>query len=341
MTDGDKIRLAGKTYLFESREIPLNQLKYYVDNPRVYSCFDRSCEDPSQHDIEMALFKREKVKELKSAIESVGTLVSPLIVRDGDFTVLEGNQRLAAYRMLSKNDAHKWNYVPCRVLPEDISEDAIFALLGQFHLHGQQHWEPFELAGYLYRRIVSSGANPEAVAKELGVQPREVKEYYKIYEFMVKNDDLEPQHWSHYLEYLKSRKISKLRKECASLDKLIVEGIKRGTISDARKDIRETLSEVSDLPKTHRDDIIMGLESGKINVEQCKDFIGEKEKDILPALTKFKSLISDPKSEKTLVSLADEDQSNCLFELRMIRSKVDRIISKMEGDKRKGDDGTS
>jgi len=338
MTDGEKIQLAGKTYLLVSREIPQNQLKYYVDNPRVYSSFDRSGEDPSQHDIEMALIKREKVKELKSAIEAVGTLVSPLFVRDGDFTVLEGNQRLAAYRMLVKKDPQKWNHVPCRVLPGDISENAIFALLGQFHLHGQQNWEPFELAGYLYRRMTSSGADPKAVAKELGVQSNLVKKYYEVYEFMINNDDLEPQHWSHYFEYLKSRKISKIRKECASFDNIVVQGIKGGTINDARKDIRETLSNVSDLPKAHRDEIIEGLVKREISVEQCKEIIGGKEKDILPALIKFKLLISDPKSERALINLAGNDQRQCMFELRMIKSKVERIINKMEDDNSQNED---
>lgn len=47
----------------------------------------------------------EHVKQLRVSIESNGGLIDPLIVRDGDFMVLEGNSRLAAYRLLCRTDA--------------------------------------------------------------------------------------------------------------------------------------------------------------------------------------------------------------------------------------------
>lgn len=51
-------------------------------------------------------------------------LIDSLIVRDGDFTVLEGNNRLAAYRLLCRTDAVTWGKVKCKLLPADIDEIA-------------------------------------------------------------------------------------------------------------------------------------------------------------------------------------------------------------------------
>lgn len=50
-----------------------------------------------------------------------------------DHVVLEGNSRLAAYRILAKNDPLKWSRVLVQILPEDISDSDIFTLLGTFH----------------------------------------------------------------------------------------------------------------------------------------------------------------------------------------------------------------
>ncbi len=95
---------------------------------------------------------QEHVKELKESIKSNGGLIDPIIVRDGDFVVLEGNSRLAAYRILYKTDPIKWAKIKVTLLPKDIPESAVFTLLGQYHIVGKDPWDPYEQAGYLYRR---------------------------------------------------------------------------------------------------------------------------------------------------------------------------------------------
>ena len=128
----------------------------YAENPRVYSILNIEGAEPSQEEIEDHMCGSEHVKELKSAIESNGGLIEPIIVRSGDFVVLEGNSRLAAYRLLAENDPIAWGKIKCILLPSDISEKAVFALLGQRHLNGQKEWEPFEQATYLYRRYLQT-----------------------------------------------------------------------------------------------------------------------------------------------------------------------------------------
>src|SRR6266853_1220958 len=98
----------------------------------------RSVDIPDQETICRELQKLEHVRELQDDIVANGGLMDPLIVRDGDLVVLEGNSRLAAYRFLYKKDPVKWAKVRCTVLPKDIDEKLVFALLGQYHVKGKK-----------------------------------------------------------------------------------------------------------------------------------------------------------------------------------------------------------
>ena len=105
-----KITIGKKEY--EVNEIQLNQseLFFYEDNPRVYSALRADGMVPSQDMIESKLKEMEHVKQLRYSIDQNGGLIDPLIVlkRDGNYIVLEGNSRLAAYRILAEKDPIKW-----------------------------------------------------------------------------------------------------------------------------------------------------------------------------------------------------------------------------------------
>ena len=183
--DKNVIKLGAEEYTFTLTELPQAKLKFYVENPRVYSLFDRSEAEPTQDEIESVLCDMDNVRELRDAIKSTGGLVDPLVVIDERYVVVEGNRRLAAYRMLASKDPTKWSMVRCMVLPSDISEKALFILLGQYHIHGQLAWAPFELAGYLYRRIEGTKVKPEDIAKEVSKTTSEIKQYYRVYKYML------------------------------------------------------------------------------------------------------------------------------------------------------------
>ena len=85
------------------RDIPIercmrkqHQLRFYPKNPRIYSMVWENDEEPTQKEIEETLGVMDHVKELIQSIKANGGLLDPLLVRDGDNVVLEGNSRLAA-----------------------------------------------------------------------------------------------------------------------------------------------------------------------------------------------------------------------------------------------------
>ena len=163
----------------EAKLCELNQadLKFYPENPRVYNVLKFEGSDPTQEEIERYMCSQDHVKQLKVSIESNGGLIDPLMVQDGTMVVLEGNSRLAAYRLLCAKDPIKWGKVKCKLLPKDISEATIFALLGQFHIVGRKDWDPFEQAHYLYRRHKQTQIPIEAMAQELGITKQKAEKW--------------------------------------------------------------------------------------------------------------------------------------------------------------------
>ena len=130
------------------------KLTFFVDNPRIYSLVRAGGREPDQKEIYKELLDQEHVRELKDDIKLNGGLIDPLIVRDGSLEVLEGNSRLAACRWLYEHDDPiAWAKVKCTILPADIPEPLIFAILGQYHIRGKKDWVPYEKAGFLHRRF--------------------------------------------------------------------------------------------------------------------------------------------------------------------------------------------
>lgn len=124
------IRVIGqKKFEVTETELLQQDLLFYIDNPRVYSVLHENGHDnPTQTEIEEIMCSLDHVKSLKSQIMQNGGLIEPLIVvkRKDRYIVLEGNSRLAAYRILAKNDPLKWSRVLVQILPEDISDSDIF-----------------------------------------------------------------------------------------------------------------------------------------------------------------------------------------------------------------------
>jgi hypothetical protein len=138
-----------------------SRLLFYQLNPRTYSHLWKTddCE-PTQGEIQNVLTATDYVREhLVPSIKANGGLIEPLLVKGN--VVLEGNSRLAAYRILAQGCDKKWQKVRVRRLPNSITEAEVFALLGEFHIDGKKDWAPFEQAGYLYREHTKHSVSEE------------------------------------------------------------------------------------------------------------------------------------------------------------------------------------
>lgn len=237
-TEG-KLKIGKQEWDVKNCELNQKDLLFYADNPRVYSTLHNYGDaEPSQADIESHMCSLDRVKELKESIKQNGGLINPLIVRDGDFAVLEGNSRLAAYRILAKQDPIKWSMVKCMILPANIDESTIMTLLGVYHIVGTKDWSPYEQAGFLYRRKQNSKFPIETIAKEVGISKGVAENYIKVFEYMMNKNDLDPERWSYYEEFLKNAAIKKEIETHPELEERVVNQIQSGEIETAA-DIRK------------------------------------------------------------------------------------------------------
>jgi hypothetical protein len=130
--------------------------------------------------------------------------------------------------------------VKCTLLPADISEPLIFAILGQYHIRGKKDWVPYEKAGFLHRRFTHHKEDIPTVASELGISPGEAKHLIEVFEFVLHHNEINRERWSYYDEFLKSTKIKKAREQYPDFDKFIVQRIRKNEIKRA-VDVRDSL----------------------------------------------------------------------------------------------------
>ena len=163
----------GKTPV-QVEDLEMNQVEllFYPDNPRVHNAVHSSeNENPSQEELEKKMCTLESVKKLKVNIDAMGGLLQPIVICRN--VVLEGNSRLAAYRLLAKENKENWSKIKCTKLPDDISEELILAFLGSVHLVGQTPWSPFEKASYIFRVKQKSRRPVKAMAEDMGLNVSE------------------------------------------------------------------------------------------------------------------------------------------------------------------------
>lgn len=287
--------MIGKTSVHViDKELAQQELEYYAENPRVFTALQSSGEDiPTQATIERTMQKLDSVKKLKVSIEANGGLMTPIIVRGN--VVLEGNSRLAAYRLLAAKDPIKWAMIKCTILPEDISDELVFNLLGTYHIIGQTPWSPFEQAGYLYRTKQKSRKNIKAIAKELGMKLSDAELYIKVYQTMLDANEVSSTKWSYYFELLKSRPIVKFAEQNPELRVIenIVEKIQNGEFERA-EDIRKVAT-LAKVQTEDAQDVMVEFLNNEVDLDSAVELIDDESKveSIRKGLDKFRELIKN------------------------------------------------
>lgn len=321
----DTLTLGGQEIPVQNGSLPIHDLSFYSENPRIYSLIQRPGVEPSQEEIFDRLRRLDHVKQLIQSIRANGGLTDPMLVRNGDLVVLEGNSRLAAYRELAKNDAITWGKAKVRLLPRDISEELVFALLGEYHIIGRKDWAPYEQAGYLYRRNVTHGVSAQSMASEMGLAVRTVNHLINTYKFMVEHDETSVSRWSYYDEYLKSRIVGRAREENSDLDGIVVSKIKSREIP-AAVDVRNKLVKLLDVTKVGPEPTRI-LVSGNRTFERAFESAQDRGVDNmwLRRLKRFRGELQVSEFMDDLGRMSPEQRDKCLYEVTKIQQAIERI----------------
>ena len=321
----DTLTLGGKEIPVRNGYLPIHDLSFYPENPRIYSLIQRPEVVPSQEEIFNRLSRMDHVKQLIQSIRANGGLTDPMLVRDGDLVVLEGNSRLAAYLALARNSPIAWGLAKVRLLPSDISEKLVFALLGEYHIIGRKDWAPYEQAGYLYRRNVNHGISPRDMASEMGLPVRTINRLITTYKFMVDHGETSITRWSYYDEYLKSSIVKKARRENPKLDDIVLGKIKSKEIP-AAVDVRDRLIKILDVAKVGPEPIKI-LVSGDKTFERAFESAQDRGVDNmwLRRLKRFRGELQAEEFMADLERMSPEQRANCMFQVTKIHQSIERI----------------
>lgn len=318
-----KRTILGQEFEVEERELLVSQLKFSPDNPRVYSVLNNAGDDPSQEEIERHMCKMEHVKQLKESIRANGSLLEPIIVKGN--VVLEGNSRLAAYRLLTKeSDSLNWKQIRCLILPDDTDDKYIFALIGQYHIVGRKDWDPYEQAYYLYRRFKGENVPIEFMARELGISKQQVEKMIDVISFMKNYDDADKTHWSYYEEYIKCNSLKPFRRTSETLDDTVAEAIKGNRIHRA-EDIR-LLGNIAKVNDKESKKVIQKFASKQISMYEAVDQVQSNGKldDVVKHLRRFRKIIIEDGVIDQILS-SEEVKKNAKFEISKILKRLEKI----------------
>lgn len=323
----DVLILRNKKFKVQLSELPQADLQFYLENPRLYTLVRRDGQDPTQEEIEEELAKMDHVKQLVRSIKANGGLIDAVIIQGKKNVVLEGNSRLAAYRILAKQDPVTWGKIKVKILPDTISEGEIFSLLGEYHIIGKKDWAPFEQAGYLYRRHKTHNVSIDALALEINIGKKLISHLIDVYQFMLDSNERDVSRWSYYDEYLKSNKIKKARKKFPELDKVIIKKIQSQEIKRA-VDVRDGLRKIAEAGGNVLERFATEKRSFSASVQVAVSK-GAGDQGV-QKVRRFKEWLAAGGTQKEIVELEGGALKECKYDLEKVHKLVGRLLKKLE-----------
>ena len=332
MSDGF-IKILGEEIPFAIQSVSVDEIRYLPDNPRVYSLVsveDRKLPyDELQEIIHQKMIKEENTRSLVGEIKHHGGLAEEIFVRADTNEVIEGNSRLAAYRLLAQEDSHKWDKIICKVV-STLTIRQQTSYLSQLHIRGKKDWRTYEKAGMVWRLVKEEGQDAQAVANDNNLSVNEVKTLVKVMDLQISNDDNNRSNFSHYDVIVRNRTISSVWEENSDLRKFLLREIKAEEKAFTALELREKLPAVIAKPK-----ILKKFINREISLGDAFD--AAKPSSILKRLKNAKNQLQGIFDNPP--TLEARELGSCKIEAKRIRKelkRVDDFLSACEQRKNKG-----
>lgn len=204
MTAHPTITILGQEIPLGFAKEPVDGLRFLPDNPRVYAVthgkpgFREMSPEQQQDLIFKALREEPSVKNLKKDILRHKGLLERILVRKDTNEVVEGNSRLAVYRLLRNETADSfWEEIPCRLV-SSLTEDQQAAYLQQIHVTGKTQWSAYEKANFAYVHRSERNWSVKRIASLFGESEATIRRKISVIEMMAENHDPDREHFSYY-----------------------------------------------------------------------------------------------------------------------------------------------
>ncbi len=236
--------------------------------------------------------------------------------------VVEGNSRLAAYRMLAEENAVQWETVKCAILPKAVHDSAIASLLGQLHLKGKKDWLPYEQASFLHRRHYKDKISISNLAKEVPLKKRGIEHRINVINYMIKQSDNEMKRWSHYDELLKNRKIQAAFKDHAGFEEAVIKTIKSGNMKAV--EVRDKLKVVCRTKSEKPINQFIGGATIDDAVKTAKSLGGDH--TALNKITRFRHWVVEGDTKRDIKNAPEKVRQQIGWELKKIKAQVATLL---------------
>ena len=325
------MKILGETVDVSDDYIEIYKLKFLKDNPRVYSCthgetdFDKKTEEEQQEIILEKLKEEPSVKNLKPDIKRHGGLMEPILIRHDTMEVIEGNSRLAVYRVLNAgHEEGDWEMIPCHVVSK-LTDRQQAAYLNEIHVKGKTQWSAYEKANFAYVRK-DKGMGFSEIAELFGESETTIRIRIKSIEMMKNNEDDERPHFSYYYVLARNRNIQTRMVNEGGFDNLLLDIKKLGSDEESNtftaQDLRNKLPIVLDKPKVLRKYI-----AGEIDLDSAyqRAKISKVEENVREAT----ALLTDV--SKSRVSQLEPSRFNAFKQdVRKLSRETDKIANMMK-----------
>ena len=124
-------------------------------------------------------------------------MIERVLVRVDTKEVIEGNSRLAVYRILrDKGAGGDWDRIPCHVVSK-LTDEQQAAFLNQVHVKGKTQWSAYEKANFAYVRRVH-GWTVARIAALFGESSGTIYKRVNAITIMKQSGDNKQSHFSYY-----------------------------------------------------------------------------------------------------------------------------------------------
>lgn len=204
MTTQETITIRGEAIDIGLDTVSVDKLRFLPDNPRVYAVthgvpgFRELSPEQQQNLIFEALCKEPSVKNLKKDIPRNGGLLERILVRHDTNEVVEGNSRLAAYRLLRNEAADgSWEEIDCRLVGS-LTDEQQAAYLQEIHVAGKTPWSAYEKANFAHVHRSEKNWSVEHIARLFGESEATIRRKISVIKMMAENNDPKREHFSYY-----------------------------------------------------------------------------------------------------------------------------------------------
>lgn len=323
----DVITLRGREIPVTTAYVKQKPLRFYPENPRIYSTvWKEDGVEPTQAEIFEALSKTEHVREvLVPSIRHNRGLIEPVLVKGN--VVLEGNSRLAAYRLLAQSAPSEWEHIRVRIIPDTVTESEVFSLLGEYHIVGKKDWQPFEQAGYLYRRFRAHGVTEDELRTEVGLGFGKLRHLIRVYDFMIRHNDRNPSRWSFYDELLKGRRFNKARQLYPDFDEVVLQKVNAKEIERA-VDLRDNLPLVARAGGNTLRKFMTGAYSFDEAVSDAKRR-GAGDYNV-KRLAEFRKWLAEDHIDQEFVASVQNERKTLIYELDKLHGRIGNLLRRVK-----------